>query len=146
MSKQSGFTFLELLLVLSIVAILTVVILPSGDRWVKKQSETEALHAFIATIHHAQAYAIGYEVPTAVKLRNSGASYSLFTPLTEASTVTLDFPPGMRVIGSSHSQNGVSFNNRGSVSEVKTIALQTSTGVKLITVQMEHGRILVRDQ
>lgn len=147
MSKQSGFTFLELLLVLSIVAIITVVILPSGDRWVKKQSETEALHAFIATIHHAQAYAIAYEESTAVRFSDSGTSYLLYTPdLDKTITKNFEFPEGMRKIGMSHNMKGVLFDNKGKILNSGTITLQTSNGVKIITVQFEHGRILVRDQ
>ncbi|WOV88859.1 competence type IV pilus minor pilin ComGD [Sporosarcina oncorhynchi] len=146
-NKQSGFTFLELLLVLSIVAIVTVIIIPSGDKWVKKQSEKEALETFIATIHHAQAYAIAYEASTAIKFKDSGATYRLYTPNLESTKPRdVEFPTGMRVIAISSNMKGIEFTKAGNIVNSGTITLKTSAGVKLITLQLQHGRVLVRDQ
>ena len=66
-----------MLLVLSVVAILTAIILPIGDRWITKQSEKDALYTFIATIHHAQAYAMAHDTYTAIRFSDFGKSYSL---------------------------------------------------------------------
>lgn len=131
---------------LSVVAILTAILLPNGVRWVKKQSETEALQTFVATIHHAQAYAIAHEVPTAVRFSNSGASYRLYTPISDVSSMDIDFPADMRVISVSDNMRGVEFHNNGLIMNSGTITLRTSAGVKLITLQLQHGRVLVRDQ
>ena len=145
--KQKGFTFLELLLVLSIVAIVTIIIIPGGDKWVKKQSEKEALETFVATIHHAQAYAIAYEVSTAIKFKNSGAAYRLYTPNLESTKpIEVEFPNGMHVITISNNMKGIEFTKAGNIVNSGTITLKTSAGVKLITLQLQHGRVLVRDQ
>ncbi|MFC5603542.1 competence type IV pilus minor pilin ComGD [Sporosarcina koreensis] len=137
-NNEVGFTFLEMLLVLSVVAVLTAVILPIGDRWITKQSEKEALYTFIATIHHAQAYAMANETRTAIRFRNSGKSYSLFAPSTVTYS-TIDFPEGM------HLFNGhtIEFHPDGQIVNPGTIILRTTNGDKRLTLQLQHGRVIV---
>ncbi|MGG0667911.1 competence type IV pilus minor pilin ComGD [Sporosarcina koreensis] len=139
-TNENGFTFLEMLLVLSVIAVLTAVILPIGDRWITKQSEEEALYTFIATIHHAQAYAMANETYTAIRFRNSGRSYSLFAPSSETYS-TIDFPEGMYSV----SGGPVEFHPNGHIINPGTIKLRTSTGDKRLTLQFQHGRVLVYD-
>ncbi|MDW0117339.1 hypothetical protein QTL97_10370 [Sporosarcina thermotolerans] len=143
-NNQSGYTFLEMLLVLSVVIILTVVIIPIGDRWIQKQSEEEALQMLIATIHHAQAYALAHEVHTSISFRNSGRSYSLFTPI-NVTYSTIDFPEGMRWVAGNRLR-AVEFHPNGHIINPGTLVIQTSTGNKVITLQLQHGRMLVYDQ
>ncbi|MDN4609026.1 competence type IV pilus minor pilin ComGD [Sporosarcina highlanderae] len=143
--KQSGYTFLELLLVLSVVIILTIVIIPIGDRWIQKQSEEEALQTLIATIHHAQAYAIAHEAFTSIQFRNSGGAYSLYTP-DSVRYSTIDFPEGMRWIANGNRIRAVEFHQNGHIINPGTLIIRTSTGDKRLTLQLQHGRILVYDQ
>ncbi|MCG7345144.1 prepilin-type N-terminal cleavage/methylation domain-containing protein [Sporosarcina sp. ACRSL] len=143
-NKENGFTFLEMLLVLSVVAVLTAVILPIGDRFITKQSEEEALYTFIATIHHAQAYALAHETYTAVRFRNSGKSYSMFAPSTETYS-TIDFPDTMYWVSGNHRISAVEFHPNGHIVNPGTIILRTSTGDKRLTLQLQHGRVLVYD-
>ncbi|MCM3743344.1 type II secretion system GspH family protein [Sporosarcina luteola] len=143
-TDENGFTFLEMLLVLSVVAILTAVILPIGDRWITRQSEEEALYAFIATIHHAQAFAMANETYTAIKFRNSGSSYSLYAPSTVTYS-TIDFPDGMRWV-SGNRISAIEFHPKGHIINPGTVVLRTSTGDKRLTLQLQHGRVLVYDQ
>lgn len=138
---EKGFTFLEMLLVLSVVAVLTAVLLPIGNRWITKQSEEEALYTLIATIHHAQAYAMAHETYTSVRFRNSGKSYSLFAPSVEAYSI-IDFPDGMRLV----SGRSVEFHPNGHIINPGTLKLRTSTGDRRLTLQLQHGRVLVYDQ
>ncbi|WP_339250533.1 competence type IV pilus minor pilin ComGD [Sporosarcina sp. FSL W8-0480] len=143
-NNQSGYTFLEMLLVLSVVLILTVVIIPIGDRWIQKQSEEEALQTFIATIHHAQAYAIAHEVHTSITFPNSGRSYSLHTP-NPVTYSTIDFPDGMRWVAGDRLKK-VDFHPNGHIINPGTLIIRTSTGDKRITLQLQHGRMLIYDQ
>lgn len=143
--RQAGFTFLELLLVLSVVVVLTAVILPIGDRWIQKQSEDEALHALVATIHHAQAYAIANNVATTIKFHNSGRSYSLFAPLSVTQSTT-HFPEGMYGVSGNHRTSVVEFHPNGHIINPGTVIVRTTNGDKRITLQLEHGRVLVHDQ
>lgn len=139
---EKGFTFLEMLLVLSVVAILTAVILPIGDRWITKNSEEDALYTFIATIHHAQAYAMANETYTAIRFSNSGRSYSLLAP-SSVTYSTTDFPKGMRWLRGGNRIDAVEFHPNGHIMNPGTIILQTSTGDKRLTLQLQHGRVIV---
>lgn len=141
-TNENGFTLLEMLLVLSVVVIVTAVILPIGDRWITKQSEEEALYTFIATIHHAQAYAMANETYTAIKFRNSGKSYSLFAPGSVTYSTT-DFPKGMHWVNSGDRISSVEFHQNGHIINPGTIILSTSTGKKRLTLQLQHGRVVV---
>lgn len=141
-TNENGFTFLEMLLVLSIVAVLTAVILPIGSRWITKQSEKEAMYTFIATIHHAQAYAMANETYTAIKFRNSGKSYSLFAP-GSVTYSTIDFPDGMHWVSGGNRISSVEFHQNGHIINPGTIILRTSTGDKRLTLQLQHGRVVV---
>lgn len=143
--KERGFTFLELLLVLSVVGIVSMTILYVGNRWFIEQSEEEAVDAFIATIHHAQAYAIGHETSTAIKFKNAGKSYSLFTPTTEMYSTT-DFPAQMKWVAGGNRISAIEFHPNGHIVKPGTIILRTSMGDKRLTLQLEHGRVFVYEQ
>ncbi len=131
-----------MLLVLSVVAVLTAIILPIGDRWIAKQSEEEALYTFIATIHHAQAYAMANETYTAIRFRNSGRSYSLFAPESETYSTT-DFPEGMHWMGGGNRLNAIEFHPNGHIINPGTIILRALTRDMRLTLQLQHGRVLV---
>ena len=47
-----------MILVLSVLSIVTAIIFPIGDKWIRTTSEENALQAFIATIHSLQAYSM----------------------------------------------------------------------------------------
>ena len=143
-NRQAGYTFLELLLVLSVVVVLTAIILPIGDRWVQAQSEEEALNTFIATIHHAQAYSIANEVHTVIRSHNSGKSYTLFAPSSVMQSAT-DFPAGMHWSSSSNSMGIIEFHPDGHIIKSGTVILFTTKGRKRLTLQLQHGRVLVYD-
>ncbi|WP_262173340.1 competence type IV pilus minor pilin ComGD [Saccharococcus sp. Marseille-Q5394] len=144
-TDENGFTFLEMLLVLSVVAVLTAVILPIGDRWITRHSEEDALYTFIATIHHAQAYAMANETYTAIKFRNSGTSYSLYAP-SSVTYSTIDFPEGMHWVRGGNRISAIEFHPKGHIINPGTVILRTSTGDKRLTLQLQHGRVLVYDQ
>ncbi|MEZ7170952.1 competence type IV pilus minor pilin ComGD [Sporosarcina sp. OR05] len=144
-TNEKGFTFLELLLVLSVVGIVSMTILYVGNRWFTEQSEKEAVDAFIATIHHAQAYAIGHETATAVRFRNSGKSYSLFTPYTTTYSTT-DFPADMKWVAGGNRISAIEFQSNGRIAKPGTIILRTSTGNIRLTLQLEHGRVFVYEE
>ena len=79
-TKESGFTFLEMILVLSVVSVVTAIIIPIGDKWIQAESEEDALQAFIASIHNLQAYSMANHVVTRLDFKNSGTEYITSVP------------------------------------------------------------------
>ena len=65
--NEGGFTFLELMMVLSVVAVMTAIILPLGDKWIQTTSERDAIQALIASIQNMQAYSMANHVVTGME-------------------------------------------------------------------------------
>ena len=107
-NKEGGFTFLEMILVLSIVTLITVIILPIGDKWIRTSSEEDGLQAFVAAIHNLQAYSMANHVATRLDFKNSGTMYITLVPgKTEFARTT--FPAGMKLVGfKSYESSGIS--------------------------------------
>ncbi|ARD46806.1 hypothetical protein SporoP37_00585 [Sporosarcina sp. P37] len=140
--NQLGFTFLELLLVLSIVMILAAVILPFSEKRLQKISEDDALEQFMTTVHKAQLYAITHRERVTLKFENGGTTYKVFTGESEV-ILEGDFPPGM-YLGSSIAFRQLDFAGTGYLQKTgKMIFYTKSRGKMSITFQLERGRMIV---
>lgn len=142
--KQNGFTFLEILLVLSIMMILTAVILPFSEKRLQRVTEEDALKLFITTVHEAQLYAITHNERVALTFSNEGQNYR-----TELENLTVlfngEFPSGMaRSKGSPLKR--LDFAQTGYLMQTGKITLNTSSkGVISISFQFERGRMIVNE-
>ncbi|WP_160117612.1 competence type IV pilus minor pilin ComGD [Filibacter tadaridae] len=140
-NKSSGFTFLELLLVLSVVSIMTVIIIPLGDKWIRTTTEEAALQSLIASIHNLQAYSIANNVRTRLQFTNSGTTY--ITSVQGGSEFArTTFPKGMKYISSS-SIKYVDFYSNGDIAKFGVLAIGTSSGTINITFQFQRGRMIL---
>lgn len=142
---QYGFTFLELLLVLSIMTILTAVILPFSEKHLKKESEEDALKQFIAAVHEAQLYAMTHKESVALTFSYGGATYKVEKIDMTETLMSGMFPEGMH--RTKHSPlNRVEFSETGYM--VKTGKMYFSTQSKgeiFISFQFERGRMIVNE-
>ncbi len=139
--EESGFTFLELMLVLSVLSIMTVIILPIGDRWIRTASEDNALQVFIASIYDLQAYSMANNVYTKLEFKSSGTVYITSAPgKTEFARVA--FPEGMMLSHSSRMKI-VEFHGSGDIINSGTITLETSSGLIGIRFQFQRGRMII---
>ena len=145
--KEAGFTFLELLLVLSIVSILTMLILPVGEKWLINEAEEEALRTFIASVYQMQSYAMAYETTTELMLRNNGTSYTVHAYQTgKLETVErADFPEGMRII-STGAMRRLQFMGTGHIVQPGTITIVMSRRTVELRFQLQHGRIVIHER
>ncbi len=139
--KESGFTFLEMLLVLSIVTLVTAIILPMGDKWIRTASEEDGLQAFVAAIHNLQAYSMANHVVTRLDFKNSGTTYITLIPGKSEFTRTV-FPKGMRLADSSPMKT-VEFHANGDIIKSGTLTLETSSGLTQIRFQFQRGRMII---
>ncbi|GKV54214.1 hypothetical protein NCCP2222_01610 [Sporosarcina sp. NCCP-2222] len=143
-SKEAGFTFLELLLVLSIVGILTVLALPFSEKWLSGRAEEEALQAFIASVYKMQAHSLASGYPTELTLKNNGATYIISSNI-EGEMDRIDFPPGMR-ISSTGAMRRLEFNGNGQIRETGTITLNLSKRTVELRFQLQYGRIILYER
>ena len=140
-SKEGGFTFLEMILVLSIVSLMTFIIIPIGEKWIRTTSEENGLQALVAAIHNMQAYSMANHVVTRLDFKNSGTMYITLIPgQTEFARTT--FPTGMRLADSSRMKT-VEFHANGDIINSCTLVLETSSGLTQIRFQFQRGRMII---
>ncbi|AXH99018.1 type II secretion system protein [Sporosarcina sp. PTS2304] len=143
-NKELGFTFVELLLVLSIVVILTSIILPFSDKRLQQQSEEDALKEFMSVVYEAQLYAITHREHIEVVFSEEGTSY-LVTKLDETTLIEGRFPKGMRR-GEGTKLKRLSFMPNGDLSPTGRMTFVTKTlGNVGINFQFERGRMIINE-
>jgi len=144
-SKESGFTFLEMILVLAVLSIITAIILPIGDKWLQAESEDDALQAFIATVYNLQAYSMANYMATGLKFKDSGTEYITSYLVEGEGKVEVarnDFPKGMRLVGTSQLKE-IEFHGNGDILKSGTMAFLTSSGIIEIRFQFQRGRMMI---
>ncbi|MFJ7933739.1 prepilin-type N-terminal cleavage/methylation domain-containing protein [Sporosarcina sp. NPDC096371] len=139
--KESGFTFLELLLVLSVVTVITAIILPVGDKWIRAASEEDGRQAFIASIQNLQAYSMANQVYTKMDFRDSGKVYVSSVP-GKFEFARTTFPEGMRLSDSSR-MKVVEFHPNSNIVNSGTLTLESSSGLTEIRFQFQRGRMII---
>lgn len=143
-TDQRGFTFLELLLVLSIVMILTTVILPFSEKRLHRVTEEDALNQFIATVHEMQLYALTHREHVSLGFKNNGEQYFVTNETGEV-IIAREFPEGMRNTKNSPF-NRLEFTGTGYMVKTGRMSFFTkSKGVLFITFQFERGRTIVKE-
>ncbi|MBB4825712.1 competence protein ComGD [Sporosarcina luteola] len=143
-NKEAGFTFTELLLVLSIVIVLTMLALPFGGRWVTGQVEDEALQAFISSVYNMQAHSLASGSPTEMTLKNDGSTY-IITSYVDGEMGRYDFPKGMG-ISSMGSMRRLEFNGSGQIRESGTMTLKMTRRSIEIRFQLQYGRMILYER
>jgi competence protein ComGD len=144
-TKESGFTFLEMILVLVVLSIVTAIILPIGDKWIQTASDEDALQAFIATVHNLQAHSMANYVGTSLEFKDSGTEYITSYLKKGGGRIEIArnlFPEGMRLVSSSQLKT-VEFHANGDIVRSGTIALVTSSGLIEIRFQFQRGRMII---
>lgn len=142
-SKESGFTFLEMILVVAVLSIMTAIILPIGDKWIQAESEDDALQAFIAIVYNLQAYSMANYVATGLKFKDSGTEYIIsYLVDGEVEVARNIFPKGMRLSGTSQLKE-IEFHGNGDILKSGTMAFLTSSGIIEIRFQFQRGRMII---
>ena len=78
MNKKSGFTVIELLITVAIIAILTSVAVPNFVRWRRDAQLRGAADELLSTVQTAKIRAIKERAPVTVSISTGGDSYEAF--------------------------------------------------------------------
>lgn len=142
LKREQGFTFLELLLVLSVVIVLTAVILPFSSSKLQETSEEDALEAFMNVVHEAQLAAITQQTRKTVYFKEAGTAYFVKTE-NEEGVLRGKFPAGMRQAENT-AMKEVVFLSTGRIAMNGTMTIyMKSRGNLRIRFQFERGRMLI---
>ena len=144
-NKESGFTMIELILVLSIVTIMSAVIIPVGEKLIRTTEEEDALQSLIITIHSLQSYAMANNAYTQLRFIKNGSR----TEYIAASRGKEEFsrkllPEGMYVLSSSNLKV-VEFHGNGNIINFGTLVLSTKKDLIRITFQFQRGRMIISE-
>lgn len=144
-NNENGFTLLELVLVLVVVSIMTAIIIPVGEKWIRTTAEEDALQSLVVTIHSLQSYAIAHGAYTRLSFRKpeSRTMYVAAAPGREELSRKY-LPEGMHLSTSSHLQ-AVEFQSNGDIFNFGTLTLVTKTGRTTITFQFQRGRMIISE-
>lgn len=141
---EGGYTFLEMILVLAVLSIMTALIVPVGDRWITARTEEDAIQELVASIYELQAYAMANQVFTRLEFRESENLYVLNVPGKYEIRRT-KFPDGMNYTSSSNLYT-VDFHANGDIRKFGTITIKTSKGLTNIHLQMVRGRMNINER
>ncbi|WP_194841611.1 type II secretion system protein [Sporosarcina obsidiansis] len=139
---EKGFTFLELLLVLSIVVILSAVILPFSEKRLYQLSEEDALKSFIVAVHETQLFATTHQEHIRLYFLNGRNSYK---SVRGDGTVIVEgqFPDGM-MLGESTRLKELNFQPSGNLYPTGRMTIVTKkSGLITISFQFERGRMII---
>lgn len=144
-NKENGFTMIELILVLSIVTIMSAIIIPVGEKWIRTTTEEDAINSLVVTIHSLQSYAMANKVYTRLSFRSEGSR----TQYVAAAPGRIEFsrkilPEGMYVLGSSKLK-AVEFHSTGNIINSGTLTLGSNSGITTFTFQFERGRMIISE-
>lgn len=139
--KEKGYTFLEMLLVLSVLSILTGVIIPLGNAWIRTTTEEDALKALVAEIQSLQSYSIANNVYTRLEFVDLGTTYISSAPGRVIFSKTT-MPEGMVVPDWSYLKS-VEFHPDGDIRKLGTLSIETNSRTIQIKFQFQRGRMVI---
>lgn len=143
-SSEKGFTLIELVLVLSVVAIMTAIIIPVGGKWVRTTTEEDAIESIVATVYSIQSYAMAHGVFTRLRFIDTGSQteYVASAPgRIELSRKIL--PEGMYVSDSGLQE--IEFHANGDIIHFGALTIVGKSGRTKITFQFQRGRMIISE-
>lgn len=146
--KEAGFTLLELLLVLSIVMIMSVIVLPIGEKWITNKEEKAAIQSIILTIHSLQSYAMANGVATELNFAKEsyGTLYKAHAGSGENRIeISSNLLPEGMLLGSSSSLKKIRFHPDGDIIESGKLIFVGKSGHTHITFQFQRGRMIISE-
>ena len=142
---EAGFTLIELVFVLSIAIVLSAVIIPVGERWIRTTAEEDALNSIIVTIQSLQSYSMANNVYTRIRFTKleTKTMYIAEAPgKIEFSRKLL--PEGMHVSSLSNLK-AVEFHANGDIINFGRLTFLSNRGSRTIVFQMQRGRMTISE-
>ena len=104
-AREQGFTLIEMLVTMAILAILTMIALPSFRNAIHRNQVTAAGNQLVADINYARAEAVSRGIDVSVCPSSDGASCSTATAY-DAGWLVYTYTPGNAVANTAYSSSG----------------------------------------
>lgn len=145
LTRETGFTMIEMMFVLSITIMLTVVILPIRYKWVRTNTEENAIASLVTTIYSLQSYAMAHNQYTRLSFRSEGEQTMYVAAVPGIGELSRKlFPEGMYV-SSSSSMKSVEFHANGDIVQSGVLVIVGKTSRTTITFQFQRGRMIISE-
>lgn len=144
-TAESGFTILELLLVLSIIVIMTAIIIPVGDKWIQTTEEEDAIQSVIVTLHSLQSYAMAHGVYTKLNFQSAGSRTMYVASVPGKFEFFRKLLPEGLNIASSSNLKAVEFHADGDIIDSGRLTLVGKSGRTNIVFQFQRGRMIISE-
>ena len=143
---KTGFTLLELLVVMTIIAIVTAASLPSFLKFTKTSRLRAAARNLTTALRTARRYAITKRTSyaTAIYMNDCSNIKNAFTFYDSSGGRELKYAPANITFTAADTFKKLTFKPRGTVDDAYTITVNDSEGRKIdITIQNVTGRIKI---
>lgn len=141
--NSRGYTLLEVLLVLSIVATITMSVIFISNSYLEKKAFSLFMNQFKLDVYHMQNYSIVKSTQTELVFGNNGTTYttrkSYFEPLIQRS-----LPSGIK-LSSKSTLKSIAFNPNGSIVNFGTLTFETTNGIKMVRIYIGKGKMTVEE-
>lgn len=142
---ERGFTFIELVLVLAVVVILTAIIIPVGGKWVRETTEAEAIESIVAEVYSIQSYAMAHGVYTRLSFVTDGSRTLYIASVPGQMELSRKVLPEGMSISSSSNLKEIEFHANGDMIKFGTLIIVGKTGRTKITFQFQRGRMIISE-
>lgn len=143
--QKNGFTFVEVIFVLSIIVLLTGMIIPFSLRMTEKEIEKNAIEALISTVYAMQSYSIGNDQYTRLRFITAREP-TLYQVLAQGNNMLIEreLPKGMTLASSSPLKT-IEFHPNGNLAKGGVLIIITGKKTVSITFQFQRGRMIINE-
>jgi prepilin-type N-terminal cleavage/methylation domain-containing protein len=150
MRNPVGFTLIELIMVLSVLAILSSIAIPNGLSWIKSSRLGDAGRQVLLSIQDARIYSIKANATTRIEFSETENSYKTekWNPdIDDWNIKTHTLPAGVQMDATFGSGRVLTYNSRGGlVSPMGNVTLTNSSGRTIrITVNINGNARMADD-
>lgn len=144
-NNNQGFTLLEFLLVLSIIGIMTIIVMPIGQKWIYTTAEEDAINSIITTVYALQSYSMANQAYTRLSFRKEGSRTMYIAATTDGQEFSRKLLPEGMTVASSGNIKSIDFHANGDIVNFGTIIIIRKSSRTKITFQFQRGRVIISE-
>lgn len=141
--NEKGFTFVELLIVLSITLLLGAIVFSYGERGLKNKEIDHYFDQLINDSLYIQTYAVNKKVKTSIEFNVSTHQYTAKNLASNEILFKRAMPVSLKISNSSTVRK-IAYNEKGNASYAGRIICEYINGQKEVFVYIGSGRVYIK--
>lgn len=143
-SKEKGFTFVEMLLVLTIITVVSLTIFTQGSKGFEARENNHFYDLLVRDILYIQSMSLKNRDKTVLEFNEKKRYYQAKYRDSNKLIFQRDLPQKLKILNTS-TINKVGFNERGNASYVGKIVFEIEGDVKELFVYLGAGRVYLNE-